>query len=89
VISRRESWLEKTSFFRVSANGAAGDWYWEVVFDRNIRRSRPHEDTSPRAGPEGCGIPRGPAARGIPRQRSKVSRLYRHLEDFDAPLIDD
>jgi hypothetical protein len=25
----------------------------------------------------------------IPRHPSKVSRLYRHLEEFDAPLVDD
>jgi hypothetical protein len=23
-------------FYRVSANGAAGDWYWEVISDRNV-----------------------------------------------------
>jgi len=27
---------ENTLFYRVSANGAAGDWYWEVISDRNV-----------------------------------------------------
>jgi hypothetical protein len=27
---------ENALFYRVSANGPAGDWYWEVISDRNI-----------------------------------------------------
>jgi hypothetical protein len=27
---------ENTLFYTVSANGPAGDWYWEVISDRNI-----------------------------------------------------
>jgi hypothetical protein len=27
---------ENALFYRVSANGAAGDWYWEVISDRNV-----------------------------------------------------
>jgi hypothetical protein len=58
---------ENALSYRVTQNGSAGDWYWEVISDRKIidRGLDPHEGASPRAGPEGCGIPRGSAARGF------------------------
>jgi hypothetical protein len=77
--------------YRVSRNGSAGDWYWEVISDRKIvsRGLAPHEGTSPRAGPGRLRHATRSGSQRIPRYRSKVSRLYRHLEDFHTPLIDD
>jgi hypothetical protein len=67
---------ENALSYRISQNGSAGDWYWEVISDQKIERGLAHEGTSPRAGPEGCGIPCGSAARGAHATLRK-SRAYR------------
>jgi hypothetical protein len=74
--------------YRVSRNGSAGDWYWEVISDRKIiRRGLAPTKAQPTCRP---GKLRHPTRSGSQsRYPSKVSKLYRHLEDFDAPLIDD
>jgi hypothetical protein len=71
---------ENALSYRVSRNGSAGDWYWEVISDRKII-DRGLAPTRAQA--------RAQAIKVAARHPSKVSRLYRHLEDFDAPLIDD
>jgi hypothetical protein len=58
---------ENALSYRICQNGAAGDWYWEVISDRKIidRGLAPTREQGPRAGPEGCRIACGPAARGF------------------------
>jgi hypothetical protein len=65
-----------------------GDWYWEVISDRkNIDRGL--APTKAQARVQARKVAASHAVRQPESLPSKVSRLYRHLEDFDAPLIDD
>jgi hypothetical protein len=68
---------ENALSYRISQNGSAGDWYWEVISDQKIieRGLAPTRAQATRAGPEGCGIPCGPAARGAHANPSKVPGL--------------
>ena len=82
-------WLRKNALsYRISRNGSAGDWYWEVISDRkNIDRGL--APTKAQARVQARKVAASHAVRQPESLPSKVSRLYRHLEDFDAPLIDD
>jgi hypothetical protein len=71
-------------FYRVSANGAAGDWYWEVISDRNViaRGLAPTGGTSPRGRPECRHMPHRTAVGrplAISRGRLSIIELRRSL----------
>jgi hypothetical protein len=79
---------KKAPSYRVSRNGSAGDWYWEVFSDGEVI-DRGLAPTSVQARAQALKVAASHAVRepGFPRQSSRV--IQRHLEDYDTPLIDD
>jgi hypothetical protein len=76
--------------YRVSRNGSASDWYWEVVSDGEVI-DRGLAPTSAQARAQAMKVAASHAVRE-PRKSArsfKGPRLQRHLEDYDAVFIND
>jgi hypothetical protein len=68
---------ESALSYRVSRNGSAGDWYWEVISDRKII-DRGLAPTSAQARAQAIKVAASlveVSSQRIPRCPSKVSRL--------------